>query len=206
MDFQRYNLLLMLSLAHKENKTNFNDYVNLSKYVDFICVTRHLSDGFSVMHISNVEKLHDKMIALGVPSNKTIMNLDLFAYELSNGTTFGCLISAYSGVCDLSKQDNGTKWELCFDVDSSLNYLKSKIGSSSQKDIVFKGPRSIANAVRIAMMKLHLAGVIADPINADDSQGKYDIGADVFDDFNRNISLNATTLDFPYQDRFVVNF
>lgn len=200
MDFHRYNLLLMLSFVHKANKTDFHGYVHLSKYVDFISIAGSVSGGLNMMRISNVEKFFNKMIALGVPSNKLIMSLNLFAFkvdELGGGFTLNSVISAYSGVCNLSKKDNGSKWELRFDVDDSINYLKNKIGSTSQEEIAFRGPRSVANAVRIAMMHFDLGGVIVVPVNADDARGKCDIGADVFDDFKRNISPNATNLKFP---------
>lgn len=205
-EFQRYNLLVGSMIPYKTSKTTkieLYNYAALSNCLNFIGIYGDFLEpgvnGLNVLNIMNLKKMLAKMITLGVPASKLVMVLNFEGNELFRTEKVNAVQNVpitYSEICKIYKDDGGLNWEIFYDADASLAYLKKKHKTNKMADVVFQNPRSIVNRVRLAM-RLNLVGVTIHVINSDDVYGKCHIDEDTFDDFKSSAPLSITTENRP---------
>lgn len=183
-NFKANNLLLTSAFA--DSTEDIYDYLAMSQYLDLI-------------HLNKLQKIDD-IIKLGVPSTKLIFEFNTKALSDRVGQftirDLGSFMDSfkvflkYSEICDLLS--NNKVISKMYDPNTE-EMVANYIDSTTQEihTIRYESTRTLADKTRRAM-RLNLAGVSINSIDADDSEGKCKIEKDTFADFrsNSNVTLN----------------
>lgn len=149
------------------------DLVAMSKYFDHMQI-----------HSSNMNII-DNLIKLGVPSQKIIVKMPLFArlqttvVELDRDPSYSERSMTYNEMCNFLSDRYG-KWAFSYDAINNMNIAKTYSGNIMNV-IRYKGSRLIANLVKLTMEK-QLGGTMVG-IAGDDKNVKCEIEKDTYDDF-----------------------
>lgn len=175
--FRYFKLTVSSTLRETSDVGNLQDFVSISKHVEFMAVdSKHVKD----------------LIEMGVPAFKIIARVEFNgrAHILPNPDHKNL---AYFEICDLLSNQT-SKWAKYWDSENQIAIAKSKNRFAQNRSvIVYVNGRTIANEMR-KMTRLGLAGVMAYAINFDDYLGKCSFDEDTFGDFK---PMQGVKLNFP---------
>lgn len=197
--FHELNLSLTSTHVFVENLTDSYNYTALSEHVDFMTFQRPFygsKDEISnSLRISNLEGKIRRIIASGVTSSKILMDLYFVGYKFKKSNDLSIHrnnLLGYNEICHLISNDK-SKWEISYDTETGLAFLKIRNESDAVYEIAFENSRSMANRVLLGM-NLNLTGFEAVLVHSDDFHGECGIDQDTFDDLKPNISISANLL------------
>ncbi|XP_031639536.1 probable chitinase 2 [Contarinia nasturtii] len=184
---------LSMSLKPKQLLLSFSPMkppVSRSNELDSFAPIANYLDFMHLQYFGNI----DEMIKLGVPPSKIVIEVVIItghslrrSFSIFDFDSFKSFLR-YDEICDLLKgvsikrifYDN-------FEEKIHADYIDE---SGDGRSVLFEDTRSIANKTRNAMRR-NLAGVAVFTADADDSYGKYPIGANTFDDFKSDANVVA---------------
>lgn len=196
---------LQLTITWRIDVNDVNDYLNVSKYIDYMHTIEPVDYSGSQektirdLHISNMEKRINALTSMGVPSSKLVMDVYFSVFQFPRFSSTPIFKEwPFNQFCGLASNDNTSNWDRNYNSGASLVTLHNKNVSSVILEIIFQSTRSMANRAQLAM-KSNLAGVAAIFINYDDFQGNCGLDEDTFDDFKptTKFTMNILNRKFP---------